>query len=31
MRGARPAYPVATAEDVVIAKLEWFREGGEVS
>jgi hypothetical protein len=23
--------PVATAEDVVLAKLEWFRRGGEVS
>lgn len=26
-----PAYPVASSEDVVLAKLEWFRTGGEVS
>jgi hypothetical protein len=24
-------YPVATAEDVVLAKLQWYRAGGEVS
>jgi hypothetical protein len=29
--GTGPDYPVATAEDVVISKLEWFRRGGEVS
>jgi hypothetical protein len=28
--GARVA-PVATAEDIILAKLEWFRAGGEVS
>ena len=26
-----PRVPVATAEDTVLAKLEWFRAGGEVS
>ena len=26
-----PAYPLASSEDVVLAKLEWFRAGGEVS
>ena len=26
-----PKAPVATAEDVILAKLEWFRSGGEVS
>ncbi len=26
-----PAYPVASSEDVVLAKLEWFWAGGEVS
>lgn len=26
-----PAFPVASTEDVVLAKLEWFRAGGEVS
>jgi len=29
--GIGPAYPVASSEDVVLAKLEWFRAGGEVS
>jgi hypothetical protein len=29
--GSGPAYPVASSEDVVLAKLEWFRAGGEVS
>jgi hypothetical protein len=29
--GSGPAYPVASSEDVVLAKLEWFRTGGEVS
>jgi hypothetical protein len=24
-------YPVATAEDILLAKLRWFREGGGVS
>ena len=24
-------YPVATAEDILLAKLRWYREGGEVS
>ena len=28
--GERPL-PLASAEDVVLAKLEWFRQGGEVS
>lgn len=27
---ARP-FPVSSAEDIVLAKLEWFRAGGEVS
>jgi hypothetical protein len=31
LEGTGPAYPVATSEDVVISKLEWFRDGGEVS
>ena len=26
-----PEYPVATPEDVLLSKLEWFRLGGEVS
>lgn len=26
-----PTVPVAAAEDVLLAKLEWFRRGGEVS
>ena len=26
-----PLFPVASAEDVVLAKLEWFRLGGETS
>jgi hypothetical protein len=26
-----PRFAVASAEDIVLAKLEWFREGGEVS
>ncbi|MFI5180527.1 MAG: hypothetical protein ACHQPI_03965 [Thermoanaerobaculia bacterium] len=25
------SYPVASSEDVILAKLEWFRAGGEVS
>lgn len=25
------AFPVASAEDIVLAKLEWFRAGGEIS
>lgn len=29
--GSGPEYPVASSEDVVLAKLEWFRAGGEVS
>jgi len=24
-------YPVATAEDIILAKLRWYRDGGEVS
>jgi hypothetical protein len=28
---AAPAFRVASAEDTVLAKLEWFRAGGEVS
>ncbi len=26
-----PRFPIASAEDTVLAKLEWFRRGGEVS
>jgi hypothetical protein len=26
-----PTFPVASAEDTVLAKLEWFRLGGETS
>jgi hypothetical protein len=26
-----PRFPIATPEDTVLAKLEWFRRGGEVS
>jgi len=29
--GSGPRYPVATAEDVILAKLDWFRLGGETS
>jgi hypothetical protein len=28
---AAPRFPVASAEDTVLAKLEWFRRGGEIS
>jgi hypothetical protein len=28
---AAPRFPVASAEDTVLAKLEWFRHGGEIS
>jgi hypothetical protein len=31
MSAAGPEIPVATAEDVVLAKLEWFERGGRVS
>lgn len=26
-----PAFPVATAEDILVAKLQWYAAGGEVS
>jgi hypothetical protein len=29
--GVGPRYPVATAEDVIVAKLEWYQRGGRVS
>jgi hypothetical protein len=29
--GERAIYPVATAEDILLAKLMWYREGGQVS
>ncbi|HEX3748705.1 MAG TPA: hypothetical protein VHW09_32485 [Bryobacteraceae bacterium] len=29
--GDSAAYPVASAEDIVLAKLQWYRAGGEVS
>ena len=29
--GPSRAVPLASAEDIVLAKLEWFRKGGEVS
>jgi hypothetical protein len=29
--GTRTEYPVASAEDVVLAKLQWYKAGGEVS
>jgi hypothetical protein len=29
--GAGPSLPLASAEDTVLAKLEWFRRGGETS
>ncbi len=29
--GSGPEYPVASSEDVVLAKLEWYRAGGETS
>lgn len=29
--GAGPTLPVSSAEDIVLAKLEWYRLGGEVS
>jgi hypothetical protein len=29
--GDSTQYPVATAEDILLAKLRWYREGGEVS
>jgi hypothetical protein len=29
--GERAEYPVATAEDILLAKLLWYRAGGEVS
>lgn len=29
--GSGLAFPVASSEDVVLAKLDWFRTGGEVS
>lgn len=30
-KGEKDVFPVARAEDVVVAKLEWYRLGGEVS
>jgi hypothetical protein len=29
--GANAAYPVASAEDIVLAKLQWYKAGGETS
>lgn len=29
--GEAAEYPVATAEDILLAKLQWFQSGGEVS
>jgi len=29
--GGEPSLPLASAEDTVLAKLEWFRRGGEAS
>ena len=29
--GTSARYPVATAEDIVVAKLEWYQRGGRVS
>jgi hypothetical protein len=29
--GIQAEYPVASAEDIVLAKLQWYRAGGEVS
>jgi hypothetical protein len=29
--GGYPALPIASAEDIVLAKLEWYRLGGEIS
>jgi hypothetical protein len=29
--GVAGNYPVAAAEDIVLAKLQWYRDGGEVS
>lgn len=29
--GETGVYPVATAEDILLAKLQWFRDGGETS
>ena len=26
-----PAYPIASAEDTILSKLEWYRRGGETS
>ena len=31
MYGDRVECPVATAEDILLAKLQWYRDGGEVS
>lgn len=31
LEGVELALPVSSAEDTVLAKLEWFRKGGEVS
>jgi hypothetical protein len=29
--GETGEYPVATAEDILLAKLQWYRDGGEIS
>jgi hypothetical protein len=29
--GEKTEFPIATAEDVLLAKLQWYRQGGEVS
>lgn len=29
--GTGAAYPVASAEDIVLAKLQWYKAGGEIS
>ncbi len=29
--GETATYPVASAEDILLAKLQWYRDGGEVS
>ena len=29
--GESQTYPVASAEDILLAKLQWYRDGGEVS
>ncbi|HYW43809.1 MAG TPA: hypothetical protein VE959_13185 [Bryobacteraceae bacterium] len=29
--GETAEYPIATAEDILLAKLKWYRDGGEIS